>query len=154
MLLWGLTETEVRATIARVSADKYGGNLRPGVGGYAVRQEGPRVRFTIGVESSRGPGARRAASGRRLAAASWQAHYDVMAALFDAGATRIASGMADYRGGDGKPALIRSEGWDGRRYMRKAGVYESGRRAFDVLAERTADLNVGSVVNPVAFGEL
>jgi hypothetical protein len=166
MQVWGLTAAEVRAVVASVSADKYAGNLTFGRSfGVGLRDEsgarvGAKARFTLGVHSSKGEGARRSAptpwrNGRRLVAASWQAHYDVMLALFDAGATRIKSSMADYRGAP-HYSLLRSEGYSlaDMGQMRKAGPYPTGRDAFLAIADRTYDINAGSVMAPSAFGDL
>jgi hypothetical protein len=49
------------------------------------RDEGTRekrIRFTLTVVSSRGPGARRSGTGRRIAAACWHAHGHFFEALF------------------------------------------------------------------------
>lgn len=157
MLLWGLNESEVRAVVARVSADKYAGNVTFGRSNTPIRQEGPRVRFTLGVLDSHGEGARMTpgtpwSNPRHTVAATWQAHYDVMLALFDAGATRISSGMADYRAG---MARVRDDGYDGRRdQWHTFGPFDSGLDAFLALAERTADINAGSIMAPAAFGDL
>jgi len=157
MLVWGLNAGEVRTVVEHVSTEKYGGNVTFGRMNTPLRDEsgprGKRARFTLGVNDSHGTGARRSWSGRHTVAATWQAHYDVMAALFDAGATRIRSAMADYRAG---MAQVRTSGYslDDRGQMLRRGPFATARDAFDALADETADGNAGSIMAPVAFGDL
>lgn len=64
-----------------------------------LAQRGKHVRFTLTVESSRGPHARRSHQGRRIAAACWHAHRDVLAAFFKRFPyRRVKSIQADYQG--------------------------------------------------------
>ncbi len=71
------------------------GNLVPSI----TWSKGRRVRFTIETRDAWKRGSRTSASGRHMRKASWEAHRDVMAALFDAdhGAT-IKTAFATYRG--------------------------------------------------------
>lgn len=82
--------------------------------------------FTLRVRDSRGPGARVSASGRHMPKASWQAHRDVMEAIFrfDPSAF-LHTALADY---DGREDFLRK--------------YEA-----------TGDKNVGSMMEPVSFRE-
>lgn len=56
------------------------GNLVPSI----TWVKGRRVRFTIETRDAWKPGSRTSASGRHMRKASWEAHRDVMTALFDA----------------------------------------------------------------------
>lgn len=83
--------------------------------------KGRRVRFTIETRDAWKRGSRMAASGRHMRKASWEAHYDVMAAIFkhDPEAT-IRTAFATY----------------------------SGKADFERKAPGTADHNVGSMCEP------
>lgn len=60
---------------------------------------GRRVRFTLETRDAYKHGSRRAASGRHMRKASWEAHRDVMEALFDADKdATIKTALATYRG--------------------------------------------------------
>jgi hypothetical protein len=73
-----------------------------------------RVRFTLTVHDSRGPGARLSPSGRRIAAACWHVHGLFFEELFK------ACPNAEIRGGHdpktGRPLLITADGgnWQDR----------------------------------------
>lgn len=61
--------------------------------------KGRRVRFTLETRDSRQHGSRLSPSGRHMRKASWEAHRDVLAALFDADpAATITTELATYRG--------------------------------------------------------
>lgn len=67
---------------------KYCGNLAFN----RLEQDGGRVNFTLRVNSSKGPGARRGFTGRRMAKACWHAHGDFFATVLRLDpAARIAS---------------------------------------------------------------
>lgn len=78
-----------------VEEDKPAGNLYASI----TWGKGRRVRFVIATRNARAHGSRRAASGRHMCKASWEAHRDVMTALFaaDPQAT-IRTGFATYKG--------------------------------------------------------
>lgn len=60
---------------------------------------GRRVRFTLETRDAYKHGSRTSASGRHMRKASWEAHRDVMAALFDTDPEAIIkTAMATYRG--------------------------------------------------------
>lgn len=93
---------ELRRIIDKVSRETTGGNLlhesrfeRMG------RDRSIVIRFTLQVADSFGKGARTAASGRHMPKASWQAHRDVMRAIFasDPDAT-LQTALATYKGRD------------------------------------------------------
>lgn len=55
--------------------------------------------FTLTVEDTKRPGYRRGPSGRKVAAACWHAHRDIMQAIFDQFPhARLISTMARYNG--------------------------------------------------------
>lgn len=66
--------------------------------GAAIKKEGRAWRVKLRAVSSRGPGAKRAASGRRTVAVCWHVHREFMRAIYkgDSGA-RIQTALADYR---------------------------------------------------------
>ena len=87
---------------------------------------GRRVRFTLETRDAWKRGSRTSASGRHMRKASWEAHRDVLAALFelDAGAT-IKTTLAIYR----------------------------GREDFEAKFPATGDKNVGSIIEPRTMKE-
>lgn len=71
------------------------GNLVPSI----TWSKGRRVRFTIETRDAWKHGSRTSASGRHMRKASWEAHRDVMTALFDADHdATIKTAFATYRG--------------------------------------------------------
>ena len=112
---------DVEASLKLTSARYYAGNL---VFKRAPEQRGHWVHFTLTVKSSAGPGSRRSYSGRRISAACWHAHRDVMLALFARiPDVRLVSASADYH----------------------------GREHFLRSFEATGDRNIGSMVQPMAY---
>lgn len=96
MHVWGISADSLAWVVWAVSQNHYGDNLE-----FKRQPEkvGRAVAFTLTVDRSDGPGARRSATGRRISAACWHAHRDVLRAIFgvcpDA---RVKSAVADYRG--------------------------------------------------------
>lgn len=94
MLFTRCTTTDVLQAIEKANA----------AGGYELSfdftsQRGASFRGRIVPVSSHVKGARRSASGRRICAACWHAHRDVLAALFDAvPAAKVSTAMAVYLG--------------------------------------------------------
>lgn len=85
-----------------------------------------RVRFTLGTRDSRKYGSRRSAAGRHMPKASWEAHRDIMEALFDADPdARIKTALATYR----------------------------GRKDFHSKFPTTAHKNIGSIMHPCTMRE-
>ena len=85
------------------------------------------INGVLRVRNSKLEGARMSASGRHTPSASWEAHRDFMLNLFAVNPEgRIKSSFADYR----------------------------GLADFESKFLATASRNVGSVYNPVSFGEL
>lgn len=102
MLITGLPYEEFRQIVCRVSSRQYDGNVTiADFGVYSSR----RFHAAIRVSSSRGKGARRSASGRRIASACWHAHRDILIELFrlfpDARVRSGRIGPVDYKGADG-----------------------------------------------------
>lgn len=112
----------------RVSANHFDGNLRCDVTGTpSPTRNYSMVRFVIRANSSRGPGARRTCLGHRSVAATWEAHRLVMREIFDKCPDAIlVTAMATYR----------------------------GKADFEQNHGVTYDHNAGSMMHPVAFGEL
>ena len=125
MLVTGLSLDKFKEITDRVSADKYDGNVV--VHHDAHPLSGNRFQGRLWVQSSRGPGARRSWSGRRMPAACWHAYRDVLMAVFSEYPDAIArTGLATYRG------------------------LEGFLRDYPATGER----NVGSVMQPVTMPEL
>ena len=122
MKLYGITEDQLIDAIAKVSHDSYERNLTANI----VRHK-TYLQWTLRVQDSRGPGAHRAASGRRTCSACWHAHFDVMQAIFllnpDA---KIVTAMARYDGIEDFLAKYRA----------------------------TGDWQVGSRMQPASYGDL
>lgn len=98
MKVYGLSLTDVSNTVATVDEINGWDNLIVNPDSRDIsNSRGPRARFTLRVRNSCEEPARYAASGRHTRAASWEAHRDVIRALFAAGATRIETAHADYR---------------------------------------------------------
>lgn len=88
--------TDALAVIVRkVSAQNYAGNI---LIKSLARVSRNAITFTLTVRDSNAPGSRRSKTGRRIAAACWHAHRDIMAEIFsqypDA---RLVSQLADYK---------------------------------------------------------
>lgn len=135
MDIWNVPPTELSRIVETVSAEQWGGNVVLKAPPAMVAPRTLRLSWGITVRDSSGPGSRTSASvfstradgaPRRVSAACWHAHRDVMAAIFarypDA---RIRSHAADYRGAE----------------------------AFAAEHEATAWANVGSLIYPRAFAE-
>lgn len=115
--------TESLAQAVATASANYGGNLVADLNHVA----GNRYRLKVNANDSRGPGARRSASGRRGPYACWHGFRDVIAAIFlvDPDA-RIATGLTVYRGAEN----------------------------FLQTYPATGDRNVGSMINPVTMPDL
>ena len=72
------TQDDLQAALVKVN-EKYGGNV---IWNRSPERVGRRFRATLKVASSKGAGARRSHSGRRLASACWHAHGHFFEALF------------------------------------------------------------------------
>lgn len=115
------TTTELYKAMRGVN-EAYDGNL-------AFNREpdcrGKWTHFTLRVNNSKGKGARRGFSGRRLTAACWHAHRDFMRALYAVNPKAvIKTAHADY--------------YDSEHF-------ESNYQATDI--------NIGSIMNPLKFSE-
>lgn len=97
-----LDATSVAAIVTGVSVARYAGNITCETRDDGKTRDGRRkVRFTLAVVSSFEHGARRSAWGRRLPKASWQAHRDVMRALFDTAPDAVLqTALTTYRNRD------------------------------------------------------
>lgn len=103
MKIKGITEGQLRAAVAIASADYYDSNI---VFKREPDKQGNFLHFTITVVNTRNPGGARSASmfnrGRRIAAACWHAHRDVMRAIFKiAPDALLITALARYEGTEG-----------------------------------------------------
>lgn len=98
-----LGTTDLCRIINMMSAVHYDGNVIGSVPDYPhIMRDGRKsIRFTLAVRSSFGIGARTSASGRHMPKASWQAHRDVMQAIFDQDPNAVlVTALATYNGRD------------------------------------------------------
>lgn len=124
MFVWGVTPTQLAKIVRTISADKYEGNV--------IFKNGPemasskKMTFTLTVKRGAQPGGRRAPDGRKVAAACWHVHQDIMRELFSQfPQARLKSMMADYR----------------------------GKEDFEDNFPETAWVNIGSEANPCYSGD-
>ncbi len=79
MIILGVKPIDVESAVRVVSEVGYGGNI-------VIKSIGPKgslsTSFTIQPRDSRLPGARRSGEGRRIKAACWHAHRDVLLEIF------------------------------------------------------------------------
>lgn len=99
MKITKVPKAEIKDLLMQVQSDinaRYDGNIR--VDQY--QSADPR-RFTLRVLDSRGTGARRAASGRRIPCACWHVHRDFLAGIFRRypNAT-VTTALATYKGAE------------------------------------------------------
>jgi hypothetical protein len=125
MEIKGITESAWQEIVSEVSRNSYGGNVVTVGDEY---QNGSRVcRARVKVNDSRGPGARRSWSGRRMPVACWHVYRDVLAELFER-----------YPNAKVRTALA---------------VYD-GKHGFYSNYPATGDINIGSMVQPTTMPEL
>ncbi len=121
MKAWNVSAECVEHVVRAVSVELYDGNLcfkRP------PEQYGKAVRFTLTVRKASLPGGRRSNTGRKIWAACWHCHRDVMKALFAIRPDmRLKTAQADYRGLDD----------------------------FEDSFESTSYINIGSVAAPLYY---
>jgi len=108
MIVSGVHYLDVDAIIIHIGTARYMDNLVPswrrgrsiadlaGSTPTLLNQHGTRWRGTIGVYSSRQPGARRSWSGRRLAAPCWHVYRDVIREILREPGRRVTTSMARY----------------------------------------------------------
>ena len=110
MKLWNVSTDNLVRIVETVSDGHYDGNL---IFKRAPERVGRAVSFTLTVAKSTDKGGRRSNTGRRIAAACWHAHRDVMSAIFaifpDA---RLKTAKADYRDKDDFEVKFESTGHD------------------------------------------
>lgn len=115
MKVWGLTPGETVRTLESI-----------GLQADNVRADGRALRYRIIPPDSRHKYARRAASGRRVKACSYEGFRDGIRALFRAGSVRVQTTLGDWSSLD----------------------------AFESDLPRLARVNVGSLYNPVPMADL
>jgi hypothetical protein len=123
MKVWNVSADCIGHVVQAVSAEKYGGNL---IFKRLPETDGRAVRFTLTVRKAADPGGRRSNTGRKVCAACWHCHRDVMEAILTiVPNARIKTAQADYR----------------------------GREDFDEKFEDTGDTNCGSMMDPLAYAD-
>lgn len=97
-----LEPMQVQNILDAVSNSSYNGNVRFRDWSYQGQQQRSSrhvMRFTLRVNDSSGPGARRAASGRRTVNATWYVHYAFMSALLECDPNAVIStALETYKG--------------------------------------------------------
>jgi hypothetical protein len=93
MKLYGVTESQAQAVMAKVSRKLYKGNLE-----FAyLEPHANHVQFTLRVRDSHGKGARTGMTGRHMISACWHAHRDLMREIFaQYPQARLVSAQAVY----------------------------------------------------------
>lgn len=110
MIITGISADEFTWLVKRVSVEQYHGNLHAEIvrvyspnrfrARVMVHESGARASY--GPTGRSAPGARRSASGRRLAVACWHAYRDALAAVFEQNPNaRVQTAMAKYVHKDG-----------------------------------------------------
>ena len=99
---------------------RYQGNLKHDARFERIGRDGALViRFTLAVHDSRAKGARRSAAGRHMPKASWQAHRDVMRAIFRSDPeAKLQTALATY---DGRADFERSFEATGDKVVQSCG---------------------------------
>lgn len=138
MKFYGIDENTLSDIVAKVSADKWGGNVIVKDSCDESNSRGPRARMTLRVVRSDGPGARESASGRRTIGACWHVVRDVLRAVYEHNPNvRVVSGLS-ARSADGK---------------RRPTVYKNSAH-FEDTFPATGRINVGSEWYPRSIVEL
>lgn len=97
-----LNHDQICAIVDRVGRESYAGNIAPHVDNRPMTYAGTGYTGRIVALDSRGPGARRSSSGRRMTAACWHAFRDTFRAILVADPDAvIVTAMARYDGRDG-----------------------------------------------------
>jgi hypothetical protein len=121
MQVWNVSADCIGHVVQAVSSANYDGNL---IFKRLPETVGRAVRFTLTVRKAADPGGRRSNTGRKVCAACWHCHRDVMAAIMAiVPNARIKTAQADYR----------------------------GREDFDDKFESTGHTNCGSTMEPLDY---
>ena len=80
MRIKGITAATLHAIVREISTDLYAGNL---IFKREPEASGRFLLFTLTVQKSADKGGRRSNTGRKIAAACWHAHRDVMRRIFE-----------------------------------------------------------------------
>ncbi|HEX2616631.1 MAG TPA: hypothetical protein VHL57_03760 [Flavobacteriales bacterium] len=132
MQITGITPSDFQLAVHKANI-AYGGNLTAEITSVqsptrfrarVVPVQSGAQTEAVGISA---PGARKSWSGRRIKAACWHAYRDVMIEVFNINPdARIYTGMAKYK----------------------------GREGFEANYPRTADQNIGSMVQPAYMPDL
>lgn len=125
MRIKGIPEAALKNIVENVSKTIYGGNVALNISG----KKGNFINFRLGVKSTKGDvkGYRIGMTGRKISAACWHVHRDVMKAIFK-----------QYPGAILVTAFIRYDGQDD--FLNKF--------------EKTGQTNAGSMMQPIAYQDL
>lgn len=108
MKIKGITEQDLINAVETASNDHYDGNV---IFKRTPDRKGNFLNFTLTVRNSRELGGRISHSGRRIAAACWHAHRDVMREIFDRAPDAIlVTALARYEGRDDFERKYRATG--------------------------------------------
>lgn len=126
MKIQGLTEQQLADAMDNATA-WFEDNLTFNRYPEPTNRRGDSFNLTLRVYDSTGPGAKRGPSGRRTVSANYNAHYAFMREVFNINpGAKITSAMATYN-----------------------GVAE-----FELFADDVQYRNVGSMMNPIEYGDL
>jgi hypothetical protein len=126
MIITGLTTAELHDVVAKLNAGDYDGNINVEYAD-AMSATGTRINVKLGTLDSRKHGSRRAWSGRHGKWLCWHGFRDVFRAVMDINPdARIKTGKTIYK----------------------------GKQHFEDTYENTADINVGSMVQPAYMPEM
>ncbi len=123
MKIKGISIETLTSVVAIISHQEYRGNI---TFKRLPEKTGNFVFFTLTVLDSSKPGAKRSATGRRISAACWHAHRDIMLALFEHNPDALlVTAMARYEGLEG----------------------------FERNYPATGDVNIGSMFEPRCYAD-
>lgn len=126
MIITGLSTTELHDVVAKLNAGDYDGNINV-EGCEALSSTGTRISVKLGTLDSRKHGSRRAWSGRHGKWLCWHGFRDVFRAVMAVNPdARIKTGKTIYK----------------------------GRQHFEDTYENTADINVGSMIQPAFMPDM
>jgi hypothetical protein len=77
-MITNATKAQLDSALDYINGRYFNGNIKL----KNWKEQGRRLRFTLTVHDSRGPGSRISHTGRRIAAACWHAHGHLFDALF------------------------------------------------------------------------
>ena len=115
-----VTTAQMETALATVN-QSYDGNV---IFNRFDTERNGKINFTLRVRDSKGPGARRSHTGRRIPAACWHVHRDFMTALFDLAPDAV---------------------------LRSCRACYKGKAGFERDFPATGYANIGSMMQPLAY---